>query len=141
MEGRLTTWARIMTIPHTAGRPLEAPSADSVAVTPTGPTSTLGALPLGRAFFHPVVDFLFICGGFSLPLLFLREADSASSVGIERSSMLMIFIAANYAHFASSTVRLYTKPNASKEHPFLAYGFPGVALLAVLASVALPDVF
>ena len=105
----------------------------------TGPTSRLGTLPLGRVFFHPVIDLLFICGGFSIPLLLLRQQD-AVTVGIEDSSMFIIFAAANYAHFASSTVRLYTKPDARSEHPFLAYAFPFVALLAVLVSVALPDI-
>ena len=128
-----------MTIPHTAEHPLETPKTGAVDATPKGPTSGVETPPFGRVFFHPVVDLLFICGGFSLPLLLLRQP-GAATVGMDGTSMLLVFIVVNYAHFASSTVRLYTKPRASAEHPFLAFGFPVVALLAVLASVALPDV-
>lgn len=93
----------------------------------------------GRAFFHPLVDFLFLCGGFSVPLLFLGQAE-ATTIGIDHSSMLWIFIFFNYAHFASSSLRLYLMPHGRRRHPFLAFGLPVVAALAVLTAVALPDV-
>ena len=38
--------------------------------------------------------------------------------------MVALLVVFNYAHFASSTVRLYTKPGAAASHRFLAYGFP-----------------
>ena len=41
--------------------------------------------------------------------------------------MPVVVLAANSAHFASSTVRLYTKPGATVDFPFVAYGLPLVA--------------
>jgi hypothetical protein len=91
---------------------------------------------LGRSFFHPVVDIVFICGAFSLPLLLL----SMTPWGIQLSTTagVALLVAFNYAHFASSTVRLYTKPGAAASHPFLAYGFPLVALAVTMVAVLFP---
>jgi hypothetical protein len=44
----------------------------------------------------------------------------------------------NGAHFAASTVRLYTKPGARRDFPFLSYGFPLLCLGAVWAGLYWP---
>ena len=78
------------------------------------PRPTLGfsepfCLPaLGRVFFHPAVDLFFICGGFSLPFLLLSRS-SMFAAELDAAAMVSVLIVFNYAHFASSTVRLYTK--------------------------------
>ena len=66
----------------------------------------------GRVFFHPVVDLLFICGGFSLPLLLVMQSDTLA-IEIQGAEMVALLVVFNYAHFATSTVRLYTKPGAA----------------------------
>lgn len=93
---------------------------------------------LGKALYRPWVDALFICGGFSIPLLLLAQSEH-SVFQLDVSSKLVVLILFNYAHFASSTIRLYTKPGAVGQHRFLAYGFPIVALLVVLCAIVQPD--
>ena len=93
---------------------------------------------LGRAFFHPVVDLLFICGGFSLPFLLVMQSDTLA-IELKGASMIALLVVFNYAHFASSTVRLYTKPGAAASHRFLAYGFPGVALAMTFLAIGFPE--
>ena len=78
-----------------------------------------------------------MCGGLSIPLLMFEGLDP-STVSVSGSSKIAIFLLFNFAHFASSTVRLYTKPGASSRHWFLAYGFPLVALLITLCAIAFP---
>ena len=92
----------------------------------------------GRVFFHPVVDLLFICGGFSLPLLLVMQSDTLA-FELGRAEMVAVLVAFNYAHFASSTVRLYTKPWAAASHRFLAYGFPLVALAVTFLAIGFPE--
>ena len=94
--------------------------------------------PLGRVFFHPVVDLLFICGGFSLPLLLVMQSD-ALAIELQGAAMVAVLVVFNYAHFASSTVRLYTKPGAAASHRFLAYGFPLVALDVTVLAIGFPE--
>ena len=92
----------------------------------------------GRVFFHPVVDLLFICGGFSLPFLLVMQSDMMA-IELRGASMVALLVVFNYAHFASSTVRLYTKPGAAATHRFLAYGFPLVALAVTLLAIGFPE--
>ncbi len=65
----------------------------------------------GRSFVSPVFDTMLIGGGLSLVvvgiLLFVPGGESLAN--IELTYLLLI---GNSAHFASSTVRLYTKPGA-----------------------------
>ena len=92
----------------------------------------------GRVFFHPVVDLLFICGGFSLPLLLVMQSDTLA-IELQGAEMVALLVVFNYAHFASSTVRLYTKPGAAASHRFLAYGFPLVALAVTFLAIGFPE--
>ena len=95
---------------------------DSVQVATGDTARTLHVPRFGRPFFNPAVDLLLVCGGLSIPLLMFEGLDP-STVSISGSSKIAIFLLFNFAHFASSTVRLYTKPGASSRHRFLAYGF------------------
>ena len=92
----------------------------------------------GRPFFHPVVDLLFICGGFSLPFLLVMQSDTLA-FELKGASMVALLVVFNYAHFASSTVRLYTKHGAAASHRFLAYGFPVVALVVTFLAIGFPE--
>ena len=93
---------------------------------------------LGRVFFHPVVDLLFICGAFSLPFLVLGRLGNVVPE-LNATGMVAVLIVFNYAHFASSTVRLCTKPGAAENHRFLAYGFPLVALAVAVLAIGFPE--
>lgn len=85
---------------------------------------------LGNCFVHPVVDYAFVGGAVTIPIflaLYFFPALTPNDSGITVRSFLLI----NGAHFAASTVRLYTKPGAKQDFPFLSWGFPVVCLAAV----------
>ena len=97
------------------------------------PAPTANRAWLGRSFVHPLFDYAIIGGGLSLivaawVIWIAPEWRSLGGVG----AMPFIVLATNSAHFTSSTVRLYTKPDATREYPFVSFGLPLVAL-AVLA--------
>jgi hypothetical protein len=84
----------------------------------------------GRTFVHPAFDYLLIGGGASLivaALAYLRHGQPL--IDIKMLPVLILF--SNSAHFASSTVRLYTKPNSFKTLPFVTMLLP-VVMLALL---------
>jgi hypothetical protein len=95
------------------------------------------ALRLGRVFVHPLFDLLVIGGGLSLALtpLFLwgpRATELGQSLEL---SLPVVLLLVNSAHFAASTVRLYTKPAAMRELPFLTRGFPLLTLLVLTLGI------
>lgn len=92
----------------------------------------------GQALYGRWLDVLFLCGGFSIPLLLLAQSER-SPWQPDNTSKIIIFILFNYAHFASSTIRLYTKPGAVRQHRFLAFGFPVVTAAVVMCAIAMPD--
>jgi hypothetical protein len=93
-----------------------------------GSQPSLGTALKGRDFVHPVFDYMLIGGGLSLvvTLVVLLNPNRSEFVSFE---MLPYFILlSNSAHFAASTVRLYTKPGCYQTMPFLTMAFPLVAL-------------
>ena len=88
---------------------------DSVQVATGDTARTLHVPRFGRPFFNPAVDLLLVCGGLSIPLLMFEGLDP-STVSISGSSKIAIFLLFNFAHFASSTVRLRIPDD--REHRF-----------------------
>ena len=83
-------------------------------------------------------DFLFIGGGLSLlviPLVLWMP----SLTPTDRRTTLAIYLVFNYAHFAASTVRLYSKPGNRKSFRFLCYSFPFVALAVTTVAILWPQ--
>jgi len=90
-------------------------------------------LRLGRGFLHPLADLLLIGGGLSLLVLgYLGFYPESPANGWIQGHMWLLVLFSNSAHFAGSTVRLYTKPGAYQAIPFVTMGLP-VVTLAVLA--------
>lgn len=87
-----------------------------------------GATLLGRTFVHPLFDYLLIGGLLSLFATALVIARPQISDEIGLVTLGFIILACNSAHFAASTVRLYTKPGMYEARPFLTMGFPLVSL-------------
>src|SRR5206468_9286039 len=96
---------------------------DGVAAS-VAPSSTFR---LGKLFVGPAYDYLLIggilswvagailyWGGFNFP-----DNDPY---------LWWAVLVSNWAHFAASTVRLYTKPDAVKTWPFLTLAFPLIAV-------------
>jgi len=79
---------------------------------------------------HPIVDYALVGGAITIPIfaaLYLFPGLTPTDGAITLRSFLLI----NAVHFAASTVRLYTKPGATNDFPFLAWGFPVICLAAV----------
>jgi hypothetical protein len=93
---------------------------------------------LGRSFVGPVFDGLWIGGAITLPAAVWLLLDGRGAVRLLGAALPVLVLLVNQAHFAASTLRLYTKPGAVEGHPFLAYALP-IASFAVLgAAVAAP---
>jgi len=95
-----------------------------------------GNLATGRVaarkicFIHPLVDYLLVGGALSIPVVALA-VDYPSITPQDRATLLTVFLLFNYAHFAASAVRLYTKPEDRDVLRFVWFGLP-VVMLAVL---------
>jgi hypothetical protein len=82
----------------------------------------------GRCFAHPIFDYLFIGGGLSLVVIPAVYLFAAPPVMQDFGMLPWFILCSNSAHFAASTVRLYTKPGARDALPFLTMVFPILTL-------------
>lgn len=92
----------------------------------------------GRAFIHPVFDYLIIGGGLSLAVGFLVLALGVN-LGVQANFFAALVVVSNGAHFAASTVRLYTRPDATRTLPFLTIAFPLTAIAVGSAAIMVPE--
>jgi hypothetical protein len=99
------------------------------------PPSTAAAL-IGSSFVHPVFDYLVIGGGLSLAVaaVVLRYPQYPQVIGL--STLAFLILVSNSAHFAASTVRLYTKPGTFQALPRLTMVVPLGSLAALTACIA-----
>jgi hypothetical protein len=93
----------------------------------SSPAGTLWRSLRGRTFLHPLLDYTLIGGGLSLLLTLVIVARSGSSDLLGPVAMPYLILLSNSAHFAASTVRLYTKPGAVDQRPFLSTWIPWIA--------------
>jgi hypothetical protein len=105
----------------------------------------MGRLTAGRMFVHPVFDYLVIGGGLSLPVVALILLHGISIggpgplLGAPAAFVAALFIVSNNAHFAASSLRLYTRPGAIRQWPMLTLGTPVLAVALASAAIALPE--
>lgn len=92
----------------------------------------------GRCFLNPLVDYALIGGGLSLLVIpyVLRNPHVTPT---DEMTRLLVFLTFNYAHFAASTVRLYSKPGNMRTFRFLCCGFPLVVLSVLTLAVVWPS--
>src|SRR5882672_705559 len=91
----------------------------------------------GRFFVNPAFDYLLIGGGLSLFFgLGMWAMNLHRTLG---GWLATLIIVANGAHFAASTMRLYTRPGVVRALPFLTLAFPALAALVLTAAIALPE--
>lgn len=100
--------------------------------------------PSRTALVHPVYDTMLIGGGLSLVAFVFIAASGVTLLGgggegedVARLALIVFF--ANSAHFASSTVRLYTKRDSFADHPFLTMVFPLVCIAILGLCLVYPE--
>src|ERR1019366_2125496 len=93
--------------------------------------SLAGALT-GRSFVHPLFDYLLIGGGLSLIVTAVVLTNPGRGAIVSSAALLYFILFSSSAHFASSTVRLYTKPGTFQALPFLTVAFPLVVLVILV---------
>ena len=84
---------------------------------------------IGRTFVNPFFDYMLIGGGLSLVVVVIVLLNPKGSRFVGTDTIPILILLSNSAHFAASTVRLYTKPGAFKSMPYLTMAFPLVALI------------
>jgi hypothetical protein len=98
----------------------------------------------GRTFVSPVFDYALIGGGLSLLVTLIvwrLQTMTGSSGGLIPADIIpVVLLVCSFPHFAASTVRLYTKPDAFREFRFLTQGLPLVTIGALTLSVAFAPV-
>jgi len=93
-----------------------------------------------RNFVSPAFDYLLIGGGLSLFVTaFLVAGGTKWTISVMASLPLWVLLV-NLAHFAASTVRLYTKRGTFTALPFVTMGLPLVTLLCLGLAVMFADV-
>ena len=111
----------------------------------SAPAETLAPrqlLPLGRVFLNLPFDYLAIGGGLSLLTVGALLWTGTLNASLESSLLLPLCILVfNSAHFAASTVRLYTKADAFRLWPFLTMGLPLASIAVASAAVLWPEAF
>jgi hypothetical protein len=110
-------------------------------VTPAAPSLRPAGLAAlwGRTFLHPALDYLLIGGGLSLLATALLAGAPRSAALVDPLALAWLLLVSNMAHFASSTVRLYTRPGAARSWPFLTLALPLVTLAVLSLCIARPD--
>lgn len=102
-----------------------------MAATTLPPRAPGVGITVGRTFIGPGFDVMIIGGGLTIPIALWTSLHGASALAALGASFPIVALIVNQAHFAASTVRLYTKPNSFRDLPFLTMVFP-VVTLAVL---------
>lgn len=134
--------------PQEASAPEAERPARSSDLEPLGPEHPAGAprqhavplLEAGTTFLHPALDYLLVGGGLSVVVALATWALSGGvSADAALSSLPVIILISNCAHFAASTVRLYTKEDSARSSPFLTALFPLVTFAVTTAAIAFPE--
>jgi len=89
---------------------------------------SLSTALIGRTFIHPAFDYVFIGGALSLVVIGIVVVNPAILPFFTAEDFIYFIFMSNNAHFAASTVRLYTKPDASRSMPIVKIVLPIVAL-------------
>ena len=100
-------------------------AAGQVAAGPSANPSPM----LGRSFVHPAFDTLLIGGGLSLIFALVLVASPELPARVGPLTLATLLLTCNMAHFASSTVRLYSKPGAFQTWPFLTMVLPLISVV------------
>ena len=95
-------------------------------------TAAPRTMRLGTMFVGPVFDYLLIGGVLSWVVGGILFA-GGYNIPENDPFLWWVILVSNWAHFAASTVRLYTKPDPVKHWPILTLALPLITVVAVTA--------
>ncbi|HEX7788725.1 MAG TPA: hypothetical protein VF653_21085 [Methylomirabilota bacterium] len=111
----------------------------ATAAVPSGHGWTL-PVDVGRPFVGRAFDLLVIGGGLSLLVVAaLKLGADATLTPLLTANLGLVVLLSNSAHFAASTLRLYTKRDAFRDLPFLTMGLPLVTLAVLVLTLVFAD--
>jgi hypothetical protein len=111
----------------------------TTAATLAAPAPSPGSALAGRSFVNLPFDYLIIGGLLSLLLVPVITFNPGATRRISAEYLPALLLLTSAAHFAASTVRLYTKPGARDELRFLTMVFPLVAIGVLLLALLQPE--
>jgi hypothetical protein len=93
---------------------------------------------VGNTFLHPAIDYIAIGSAWSILITgyWLWRPSMVAEVGTSVWVWSMLLV--NSAHFAASTVRLYSRPGYYKDFPFISFGLPAVTFAGLALCVMFP---
>ena len=94
---------------------------------------------VGRSFVHPLFDYMLIGGGLSLTLVPFVYAVYGSKAVVSWEMLPWFILLSNSAHFAASTIRLYTKPGTRQALPFLTMAVPILSIVVLTLCILFAD--
>ena len=109
---------------------------DDAAMSPQTGSPSLVASLVGRSLVHPVFDYALIGGALSLVVAAVVLMDPSRAEMVSLGALPYFILLSNSAHFAASTVRLYTKPGAIEALPRLTMVMPLAALIILTLCIA-----
>ncbi len=100
-------------------------------MTSTTPEASQKSALVGRMFVNPVFDYLLIGGALSLFVIPVVWWTAGGSAIFDFRLLPWFILCSNSAHFAASTVRLYTKEGARESLPYVTGLLPAVFIVVV----------
>jgi hypothetical protein len=101
--------------------------------------TTLMRQLMGKTFIHPWVDYLLIGSVWSIVATAILAFRPSLSNSINITTLAVVILLVNSAHFAASTVKLYSDPRNFAKFPFVTMLLPLLAFAVVSLAIALPS--
>lgn len=94
---------------------------------------------IGKHFINPWWDYLLIGSAWSIVATAILAFQPSLTGGMNMVALAALILLVNSAHFAASTVRLYSEPTNFNKFPFLTMVLPLLAIAMVSFAIAAPE--
>jgi hypothetical protein len=93
-------------------------------------------MSFGRPLVHPAFDLLLIASGLTFPVAAWLAWDATSAATAIGLSLPVVMLLVTQTHIVASSFRLYTKPGAFRELPFVTMALPLLTLVVLSLCIA-----
>lgn len=93
---------------------------------------------IGKHFIHPWLDYLLIGSAWSILATAVLAYQPSLTGNLNLTTLAAVILLVNSAHFAASTVRLYSEPSNFNKFPFVTMVLPLLAIAVVSLAVVAP---